>query len=136
MGDPLFLMLLIGIPVISQIVSTQMRRHFVEFSRDPMPRAGREAAEHLLWQNGNALGEWYMDGTNYIGGGVFSAAAGTWSIAGLSDFNGDGKTDILWSDASGNLAQWQMDGTSYVGGGVFGPKPAGWNLVNTGQLIA
>jgi Zn-dependent membrane protease YugP len=52
MSDPLFLLLLIGIPLISQIVSTQMRRHFVEFSRDPMPLSGREAAELMLQQHG------------------------------------------------------------------------------------
>jgi Zn-dependent membrane protease YugP len=51
-GDPLFLLLLIGIPIVSQMVSTQMRKHFVEFSRDPMPLSGREAAEQMLWQNG------------------------------------------------------------------------------------
>ncbi|KAA5539009.1 zinc metallopeptidase [Roseiconus nitratireducens] len=48
MGDPLFLLLLIGIPMISQFVSTQMRKHFVQFSRDPMPVSGREAAEMML----------------------------------------------------------------------------------------
>ena len=66
---------------------------------------------------------------------MFAAAGGSWSIAGLSDFNGDGKTDILWSTPGGALAQWHMDGTAYIGGGVFGPKPAGWNLVSSGQLV-
>ena len=48
MEDPFFLLLLIGIPLISQFVSTQMRRHFVQFSRDPMPVSGREAAVRML----------------------------------------------------------------------------------------
>ena len=48
MGDLLFLLLVIGIPALSQFVSTQMRRHFVTFSRDPMPLSGREAAERML----------------------------------------------------------------------------------------
>ncbi len=52
MADPLFLLLLFGIPIISQMVSSQMRKRFVEFSRDPMPLSGREAAEQMLWQNG------------------------------------------------------------------------------------
>ena len=52
MGDPLFLLLLFGIPVVSQMVSTTMRKHFVAFSREPMPLSGREAAERMLWQNG------------------------------------------------------------------------------------
>ena len=52
MGDPLFLLLLIGIPVLSQFVSTQLRRRFVQFSRDPMPLSGREAAERMLMSYG------------------------------------------------------------------------------------
>ena len=52
MGDLLFLLLLIGIPAMSQFVSTQLRRHFVQFSRDPMPLSGREAAERMLYSNG------------------------------------------------------------------------------------
>lgn len=52
MGTPLFLLILFGIPIISQMVSTQMRKRFVEFSRDPMPLSGREAAELMLRQNG------------------------------------------------------------------------------------
>ncbi len=52
MGDLLFLLLLIGIPMISQFVSTQLRKHFVQFSRDPMPVSGREAAEQMLYSYG------------------------------------------------------------------------------------
>ena len=52
MGDPLFLLLLIGVPALSQFVSTQMRRHFVQFSRDPMPLSGREAAHLMLESTG------------------------------------------------------------------------------------
>jgi len=48
MGDPLFLLLLVGIPALSQFVSTQLRTHFVNFTRDPMPLSGREAAERML----------------------------------------------------------------------------------------
>lgn len=52
MNDPLFLLLLIGIPVLSQLVSSQMRRRFVYFSQQPMPLSGREAAERMLLTNG------------------------------------------------------------------------------------
>ncbi|MCR9293996.1 MAG: zinc metallopeptidase [bacterium] len=52
MTDPLFLLLLLGIPALSQYVATQMRRHFAQFSRDPMQVSGREAAEYMLQSNG------------------------------------------------------------------------------------
>ena len=41
-----------------------------------------------------------------------------------SDFNGDGKSDILWQDDSGLPAIWTMDGTTTIGVGAlfqFGP---------------
>jgi hypothetical protein len=47
----------------------------------------------------------------------------TWQIAQTGDFNGDGKSDILWTDTSGNLAIWFMNGstvTSAVGLGSVG----------------
>ncbi|MDA8743487.1 zinc metallopeptidase [Rubripirellula amarantea] len=52
MDDPFFLLLLFGIPVISQVVSSQMRKRFVEHSADPMPLTGKQAAERMLAENG------------------------------------------------------------------------------------
>jgi hypothetical protein len=34
-----------------------------------------------------------------------------WSIQLTGDFNGDGMSDILWQDTSGNVALWEMNGT-------------------------
>ena len=33
-----------------------------------------------------------------------------WQIDGSADFNGDGKSDILWRDDDGTVALWQMNG--------------------------
>lgn len=52
MNDPLFLMLLFGIPLLSQIVASQMKRRFVYYSNQSMPVSGREAAERMLIQHG------------------------------------------------------------------------------------
>ena len=40
----------------------------------------------------------------------------TWHVAAAADFNGDGKSDILWQHDSGLPAIWTMDGTNVTGG--------------------
>lgn len=52
MNSPIFFLLLFGIPMLSQWVSSQMRKRFVQYSRDPMPLSGREAAERMLYDRG------------------------------------------------------------------------------------
>jgi uncharacterized protein len=52
MNDPLILLLIIAIPLLSQYVSSTMRSRFVQFSREPMPLSGAEAAQMMLQQHG------------------------------------------------------------------------------------
>ena len=42
------------------------------------------------------------------------------------DFNGDGYSDVLWRDSSGNVAVWEMNGTT-----VLNPNTAGVGNVAT-----
>src|SRR5262249_28735681 len=45
------------------------------------------------------------------------ASPGTWKVVGIGDFNGDGRTDILWKDdASGDVELWLTNG-------VYGYNP-------------
>jgi hypothetical protein len=66
-----------------------------------------------------------MDGTTFLGESVFSQVSDTnWRIAGIGDFNGDTKTDILWRYYGTGPYQglndiWFMDGTSFLGEAVF-----------------
>jgi hypothetical protein len=39
-----------------------------------------------------------------------------WSIQLTGDYNGDGKSDIIWQDSSGNVAIWEMSGTTVLNG--------------------
>ena len=49
--NPMILLLLIGIPMISQMVSSTLRRRFVRYSRDPMPMTGAQIAQQMLVEN-------------------------------------------------------------------------------------
>jgi FG-GAP-like repeat len=39
----------------------------------------------------------------------------SWTVAGVGDFNEDGRTDILWRHTNGQPAIWLMDGGRFVG---------------------
>jgi serralysin len=49
---------------------------------------------------------------------------------GTSDFNGDGRADILWQDDDGQLAAWLMSGPQVLASGTVGSNPGeSWHLV-------
>jgi probable HAF family extracellular repeat protein len=73
----------------------------------------------VLWrQNSGALVMWQMNGSTVSSSSAVTsqgnsvAPDSSWSVAGTADFNGDGKSDILWRQSSGALALWQMNGSS------------------------
>ena len=74
-----------------------------------------------------------MDGTNatFVGAvGPFNPGA-SWQIRGVADFNGDGKSDILWQGSNGTPAIWLMDGsnvTSFGAAGSFNPG-TDWHII-------
>jgi len=51
-----------------------------------------------------------------------------------SDFNGDGYSDILWQNTSGQVAIWEMKGTTVIGGGSLGNPGPSWHAIATGDF--
>jgi hypothetical protein len=50
-------------------------------------------------------------------------------MAQTGDFNGDGKSDLLWRDTGGDTAIWFMNGLSVASSGSIGNIPtATWSL--------
>jgi hypothetical protein len=50
------------------------------------------------------------------------------------DFNGDGKSDILWRNSDGTVGLWLMNGTQVVSTTSFGILPTSWTIVGTGDF--
>jgi hypothetical protein len=85
---------------------------------------------------------WYTGGTNnatITGGEYCSVLPYTgWRVVGVGDFNGDGKSDLVFQNQTTNqVAVWYMNGPTYTGGIVlpFTP-PAGWTVAGVGDLNA
>jgi RHS repeat-associated protein len=101
----------------------------------------------------SATGElyvWLVDGASISGSAVSILGQGSlpippsgWSIAGTGDFNGDGKSDLLFRDAAGTLHAWMIDGASIANSnlavlsqGSFPAPPAGWAFAGIADFNA
>ena len=51
-----------------------------------------------------------------------------WTVAATGDYNGDGKSDILWSDTGGNVGAWFMNGTAISSAIVYGNVGTAWSV--------
>ena len=93
----------------------------------------------ILWQNASGQAAiWEMNGTNRVAGGSQPVGANpgpSWKEIGTGDFNGDGKSDILWQNANGQAAIWEMNGTNVIGSALVGANPGpSWKEVGTGDF--
>jgi hypothetical protein len=77
---------------------------------------------------------WLMDGTTVMNYGAIASVYPNWSIAGIGDFNGDGKADVLWRDTSGNVAIWLMDGFTVANFSTIANVYTGWSIVGVGDF--
>lgn len=77
----------------------------------------------LIFQNSaGQIYAWFLDGTgnavNFSTGAgklgtqfLYSAGLGGWRIAACADINGDGKNDLVFQNAAGQVYAWFLDGT-------------------------
>ncbi len=64
----------------------------------------------VLWRNDNGqLSQWLGSASGRLidnGAVVNQFVPNAWKIAGTGDFNGDGRADIMWRNASGQISEW------------------------------
>ncbi len=97
----------------------------------------------MLWRSTDgSVVVWLMNGpaitssgaVTYNGAAV-SVDAG-WYVIDVSDFDGDGNSDVLWRNDNGTMAEWLMNGTQIVSSGSptsqgAAPSPgASWQTLN------
>jgi serralysin len=95
----------------------------------------------LLFQHDNGTpGIWLMNGTTVLA----TANPGSpvlwspqWNVISSGDFNGDGKSDILWQNNNSTPGIWLMDGTNVVAHDAVGSpalwSPA-WHVIGSGDF--
>lgn len=54
-----------------------------------------------------------------------------WSLAGITDFNGDGRADLLWRGGAGEVAVWHMDGAQFTAAGLVAQADLFWTFAGT-----
>jgi hypothetical protein len=90
----------------------------------------------------NQIAYWYTSGADNatIPGGNFvnTTPAAGWKVVGVGDFNGDGKSDLVFQNQTTHqIAVWFMNGYLYQGGVLLPVSPLpGWNVVGTGDFNA
>jgi FG-GAP-like repeat len=97
----------------------------------------------ILWQNDNGEAAIWLiggddpaSGPGLIGGAAVGPNTGpTWHVIDAGDFNGDGRSDILWQNDNGQAAIWLMSGTNLIGGAMVGPNLGpSWHVIGAGQF--
>ncbi|MBF0292921.1 MAG: FG-GAP repeat protein, partial [Nitrospinae bacterium] len=103
----------------------------------------------LLWRDAQSgqMAVWTMDGvtvvtneTTSVNPGAYASTTG-WQAHGIGDFDGDGKSDILWRNAgTGQTAVWFMNGSTVtsssntnVNAGAY-TSTAGWQVHGVGDF--
>jgi len=93
-----------------------------------------QGSDAALWRNAEgAVWQWQLGpaatgpgwGLVNAGGSILSNA---WTAQGTGDFDGDGKSDILWRHTDGTVWLWTMDGTAAAGGGRVAQVDAAWTV--------
>jgi Ca2+-binding RTX toxin-like protein len=89
----------------------------------------------ILLQNtsSGAVVEWQMNGGTILSSvNLPTVPVGSgWSEVGIGDFNGDGKADILWKNAStGTVEEWLMNGGTITSApDIITLKLGAWNIL-------
>ncbi len=100
-----------------------------------------DGRDDILWRNTNGqLSNWLgqVNG-GFVGNdaNAFTSVPTNWHVAGIGDFNGDGRDDILWRNDAGQLSDWLGNangGFTPNDANAFASAPTSWHIVGTGDF--
>jgi len=97
---------------------------------------------NLVWQSssdGQFQIEFFSDGIPTSSGAIVNSPFSSgWYIASAGDFNGDGRTDLVFRDTSNVYTEVQLlEGAMGAGGGLIANSPfdASWKIVGAGDFL-
>jgi C1A family cysteine protease len=97
-------------------------------------KATANAGESFISNNGtnwSDLTSYYINTSVCLK--VFTASAAVVQKR-LSDFNGDGKSDVLWQNTSGTIVIWLMNGAGVASTGIPGVITSDWQIRGAGDF--
>jgi uncharacterized protein len=94
----------------------------------------------ILWRNSTTgnVAVWTMN-SNTVTSSILTSTPtldNSWKTAGTGDFNGDGKSDILWRNTNGNVAIWTMNGSTITASNLTSTPSLdnSWKTAGTGDF--
>ena len=83
------------------------------------------------------VGDWLgQSNGGFVNNASFGATVSSdWHVLATGDFNGDGRTDVLWRNDNGTVTDWlgQSNG-SLASNPVYASIPTNWHVVATGDF--
>jgi hypothetical protein len=64
-----------------------------------------------------------------IGTASLGVVGSPWHVGDTGDFNGDGKSDIVWRNDNGATSVWELDGGHVIGVTSLGTVGTDWHLL-------
>ena len=95
----------------------------------------------ILWRSDSgALSDWLANANGGFAsndGNAYGTVPTSWKMAGTGDFNGDGRSDILWRNNDGSLSDWLANsngGFAANDANAFTKVATSWHVVSTGDF--